>query len=90
MEKVRQRGVEEITAWLVAEVAKLARVEPQAIDPHEPLTSYLTDSRDALNLAADFQDWLGVELSAYVIWDHPTIAALADHVAKEVLTPGGR
>jgi acyl carrier protein len=49
------------------------------------MTTYLTDSRDALSLAGDLQTWLGVELSASIMWDHPTIAALASFMVQEVL-----
>ena len=51
------------------------------------ITDYLFDSRDALNLAADLQRWLGVEMSASIVWDHPTISALAAHVAGTMVSP---
>ena len=84
------RSAQEIAGWLVAEVAKLVGAPEERIRRDEPIVNYLTDSRDALSLAADLEDWLGVQLSASIVWDHPTIAALADHVAAELVKPASR
>jgi acyl carrier protein len=81
------RSARDITRWLVAEIAKLTSIPADQLDVEEPITTYLTDSRDALSLAGDLQTWLGVELSASIMWDHPTIAALASFMVQEVL-PG--
>lgn len=79
-----RQSTQEIIDWLVTETAKLLGVPKGQIEIDEPLVNYLTDSRDALSLAADLQDWLGVEMSASLIWDHPTIKALAQYVVQEV------
>ncbi len=81
----QRRSAEDIVRWLVAETSKLLGIPPEEIRADEPILNYLLDSRDALSLAADLESWLGVELSASIVWDHPTIAALAEHVAREVL-----
>jgi acyl carrier protein len=85
MVDVEKRSTGDIVNWLVTEVAKLTRLPREQVRVDEPLANYLFDSRDALNLAADLETWLGIEMSASLIWDHPTIEAIAEHVAGEVL-----
>jgi acyl carrier protein len=82
-----KRSAGDIVNWLVAEIAKVSNLPREQVRVDEPIASYLFDSRDALNLAADLETWLGVEMSASLLWDHPTIAAVAEHVAAEVLGP---
>jgi acyl carrier protein len=77
------RSARDIADWLVAEIAKLAGIPREQIQVNEFITDYLFDSKDALSLAAELEAWLGVELAASIVWDHPTIAALAEHVAAE-------
>ncbi len=83
MTHTQARSRDEIARWLVSSIAALVKAPGDTIDVEGALTDYLTDSRDALTLAADLQDWLGREVSVYIVWDHPTIAALADHLATE-------
>lgn len=85
-----RRSAQEISDWLVGEVARLIEADRAAVSPEGPLVDYLTDSRDALSLAAELQDWLGREVSAYVMWDFPTIASLARHLAEAEATPTTR
>lgn len=84
------RNAQDIANWLVVEISKLTGIPREQLDVEEPMTTYLTDSRDALSLAGDLQTWLGVELSASIMWDHPTIAALASFMVQEVLPEPAR
>jgi acyl carrier protein len=79
-----KRSAEDVARWLIAQISQLIGIPAEELRADEPIVNYLSDSRDALSLAADLEGWLGVELSASIVWDHPTIAALADHVAEEV------
>ena len=78
------RSALDIVNWLIAEISKLAGIPDDQIRGDQPITDYLFDSRDALSLAAELEAWLGVEFSASIVWDHPTIDALAEHVAAEM------
>jgi len=40
------------------------------------------DSVAAVGLAGELEDWLDVELPATILWDYPTIAALAEYLAR--------
>jgi acyl carrier protein len=84
-----KRSAGDVVKWLVAEISRLAGVPGEQIDVDAPITDYLFDSRDALSLTADLQGWLGVEMSASIVWDHPTIAALADHLAEQMRAAPG-
>ena len=87
MDKPMKHSAQDVEIWLVAEIAKLIGQPKEQLHVDEPIANYLTDSRDALSLAADLQSWLHVEISAYVVWDHPTIAALASYVVGKATTP---
>ncbi len=82
-----RKSAAEITAWLVAAIERLTQIPAASVDPEGPLVDYLTDSRDALTLAADLQDWVGFEVSTYLVWDYPTLAALASHLAEGPRAP---
>ncbi len=90
MTERQTRSAEDIATWLAAEIARLKGVSKDAVDFDAALTDHLTDSRDALSLAANLQDWLGYEVSIYVVWDHPTLAALAAHLAAAPQGEGAR
>src|ERR1700722_12616704 len=68
---------EDIRDWIVTELAKLQEVERSSIDPGAPLYSFGVDSIQALGLAGALSGWLDRELPATLLWDYPTIDAIA-------------
>ena len=66
-----------IRDWIVTEVATLLEVERSSIDPNAPLYSLGVDSLKALGLAGSLSGWLDRELPATLMWDYPTIDAIA-------------
>jgi amino acid adenylation domain-containing protein len=66
----------------VAQIADLIAVEPAEIDAHTPLDSFGLSSREAVSLSGDLEEWLGATLSPTLIYEHPTIAALAAHLSE--------
>jgi acyl carrier protein len=42
-----------------------------------PITTYGLDSKDAINLSGDLEEWLGQSFSPSLIWKYPTIEKLA-------------
>lgn len=74
-------NTEEIRAWLVEHLARALKLPPAKIDTTLPLTSYGLDSVAAITLSGDLEDWLGCTLPGTVVWDHPTIDALAHHLS---------
>ncbi|WP_410596932.1 beta-ketoacyl synthase N-terminal-like domain-containing protein [Amycolatopsis sp. lyj-23] len=62
-----------IRAWLTARIG--------AVDPDRPLHETGLSSRDATSLAADLGAFVGRPLAPTLVWQYPTIAALADHLS---------
>lgn len=74
-------GYEQLVDWLTAKVAGYLRLPSDAIAVDTPLADYGLDSAASLALCADLQDELGVVVETTIVWDHPTIDALAQHLA---------
>jgi acyl transferase domain-containing protein len=70
-----------IATWLRTRLASMLGIDPDAIDPHEPLARYGVDSLIAAELTEQLETWLGRELPATISYDNPTIAALARALA---------
>lgn len=60
---------------------------PEAIDASAPLDGMGLDSIRAFEIAGDLADWLDREIPATLLWDHPSIEALAGALAEEPETP---
>lgn len=77
-----RRGLtrEDIEAWLVARVAQ-TRGPGAGVDPDQPFDRYGIDSAEAVAIAGELEGWLGRTLPATLVYDHPTIARLAGHLA---------
>lgn len=72
-----ERSANEVRAFLTTHLATLLRVAPEAIDGDRTFTDFGLDSLEAVNLSAELSDWLGVDLDANLVWEQPTIHALA-------------
>jgi acyl carrier protein len=76
----------EIREWCVAYLAKALKLAPERINPQAKFARLGLDSAASALLIADLEDWLGVELSAELIFEHETPAALAHYVARCCVT----
>ncbi len=76
---------ETIQAWIVAHISERMGVAPSDIDVREPFDSYDLDSAQVLVLAAELEKWLGRRLSPTLLWNYPTIEALADRLAEDTV-----
>ena len=72
-----------IQAWLVSQISKRLKVQPSRIDVGEPLAHYGMDSVQAVSIAGELEDWLGRRLPPTLVYDYPTISALAQHLAEK-------
>ncbi|MFN6560832.1 MAG: amino acid adenylation domain-containing protein [Nostoc sp. ChiSLP01] len=75
---------EEIAAWLLVKVAEQLQVSPHEIDICEPLAQYGLSSLAAVRISGKLQEWLERELSPSLLYDYPTIQALAQYLAGAV------
>jgi acyl carrier protein len=80
-----RRGVME--AHLSDVLSQVLRIERDQIDPQRPLSSIGFDSLMALEYRNRLEASLGLTLPATLVWGHPTIAALAPHLAERMGLP---
>jgi acyl carrier protein len=78
------RAAAAIEAWLITRLAAQLQVDPAEIDPRRPFARHGLDSLKALLLAGELEAWLGRALPPTLVWDYPTIEALARHLSGEV------
>ncbi|MDJ0508248.1 MAG: acyl carrier protein [Crocosphaera sp.] len=72
---------EDIEAWLISYLSKLLEIEPNELDPQVSFNEYGLDSSAAVILTGDLQEWLKNDLDPTLLFDYPTIAALAEHLS---------
>ncbi len=82
--KVESKKAATIQAWLVDKVSEQLKIASQSIDVQEPFARYGLDSLAAMMLSTELEDWLGLSLSPTLVYDYPSIAALAEHLAVVV------
>ena len=73
----------QIEDWLIGHLADTLKTDKKSIDIRQPFISFGLDSAHAVGLAGDLEEWLERELPPTLIWDYPTIEALARHLASE-------
>jgi amino acid adenylation domain-containing protein len=67
--------------WLVRHIADRLSIPAKDVDPNQRLVSYGLGSRQFVELAAELEAEIGRPISTVAAFDHPTLAALAAHVA---------
>ncbi|MET7977787.1 SDR family NAD(P)-dependent oxidoreductase [Streptomyces mirabilis] len=74
---------EDVRAWLTSAVAEAAGLDPLAVDPERPIAEFGLGSRQLVTLAAELAGRIGRAVEPSLVFDHPTIAALAAAVLGE-------
>jgi acyl-CoA synthetase (AMP-forming)/AMP-acid ligase II/acyl carrier protein len=77
------QGMMDIQSWLIDRLSDHLEVDPNAINASQPLSEFGLDSKDAVNLSGDLEDWLGRKLSPTLLWKYPTIEKLAEYLAGD-------
>lgn len=72
---------EQVEQRLCADVAERLGMAADAIDPTRPVAEYGLGSADMVGIVGGLEQWLGRELSATLLWERPTIEALAEYLA---------
>lgn len=72
--------VGELRAWLVDWVAESTGLSASSIDVHRPMEEFGLSSRDAVALSGEIEDRMGTVLDATIVYQHPTIASLAQRI----------
>jgi myxalamid-type polyketide synthase MxaE and MxaD len=73
-----------LEAHLMDQMAQVLRIDRRQIDPQRPLSAIGFESLLALEYRNRLEASLGLTLPATLVWGHPTIAALAPHLAERM------
>ncbi|MGD1856296.1 MAG: acyl carrier protein [Leptolyngbyaceae cyanobacterium] len=82
---VERPTADTIETWLCEQLANSLNVAMETIDPDIPFDSYGLDSAEAIGLSGDLEDWLQQKVSPTLLYDYPTVAALAEYLAARSL-----
>ena len=72
----------EIQDWLVAYLIEEMKKDKVEVDV--PFDQYGLESSEAVILTGDLSDWLQYDLDPTLLYDYPTIEALAKHLVEEI------
>ncbi|MDX3520631.1 type I polyketide synthase [Streptomyces scabiei] len=80
-----QERQEELTRLVATEVAAvLGHPDPAGVDPDRVFKDLGFDSLTAVDLRNRLSEATGLRLSVTLVFDHPTVTALVDHVRSEL------
>lgn len=71
------RSVLTVRAWLRARVAEVLGIPADALDERAPLADLGLSSAQAVSLTGELEIWLGRRLAPTLVYQHPTLEALA-------------
>ena len=86
----RARSAEEIESWLRDRIASALRLDSDKIDPRQPFADYGLDSRTAVSISGELEEWLATEVPPTLMWDYPTIASAAAFLEKPISPANGK
>lgn len=78
---------QELVDWLTMKVAGYVNVPRDTIDIDTPLADCGVDSTSGVTLCVDLLDEKGFDVETTIVWDYPTIAALAAYLVAERAAP---
>ena len=70
-----------IRDWCVEYLARTLDLPDHKIDPEVTFARLGLDSANSVFLIVELEDWLGLELTPELVFEHPTIGELARHLA---------
>ncbi len=76
-----------ITEWLVEWIAKELALPTAEIETDKSLLNYSLSSVTAMMLVGDLEEWLGLTLPPTLVWDYPSIDAIADYLIEQLGNP---
>ena len=78
---------QELVDWLTNKVAGYVNVSPSTIGINTPLADCGIDSVSGMALCADLQCQKGFDVESTIVWDYPTIDAIAAYLVAEQSAP---
>jgi acyl carrier protein len=73
----RARSAKEIESWLTERVATALGMPVSRIDPREQFADFALDSRTAISISGELEEWLGKEVPPTLVWDYANIETAA-------------
>lgn len=78
---------EGVSAWLTTAIAEQADLDPAAVGDGRPIAEFGLGSRQLVTLAAGLSELVGRPLDPTLLYNHPTVASIAEAVLD--VRPGG-
>jgi acyl carrier protein len=76
-------SAEIVQLWLIEQLAERLGLPIDEIDVREKFASYGLDSRSAVEIAGELEDWTGLEVEPTLVWDFPTIEAVTKYLIAQ-------
>ncbi|MCA9708559.1 MAG: aminotransferase class III-fold pyridoxal phosphate-dependent enzyme, partial [Myxococcales bacterium] len=86
--QARAKTSGEIQAWIIDYLATTLGVSATTLGPRTQLMELGVDSVEAAGMVEALEEQLGASVETTVLWEQPTIVALARHLAGEHPEPG--
>lgn len=67
---------------LSQKIAELTGINLSELSITRPLAEYGLDSVHAVGLAGELEEWLGIPIEPTIVWDYPSIEAMAHYLMK--------
>ena len=74
----------EIQVWIASYLAELLEIDSDEVNVTIPFDRYGLDSSAAVGMTGDLEDWLGKKVDPTLMYDYPTIEALAQQLSEEL------
>jgi acyl carrier protein len=75
---------EKLRSWLIAELARMVKIDQAQVDTAKPFQAYGLDSRAAVQVSGALEKVVERRLSPGILFDNETIDELADHLVGEL------
>jgi acyl carrier protein len=76
-------NAEAIQGFIISKVAEELRVNPAEVDLRAQFASFGLDSIVIFNITGDLAAWLQRDLESTLLWEYPTIEAVARFLAAD-------
>ena len=75
----------QLTDWFTNKIATNLALLPDQIDLTKSLTHYGLDSITDMEVVGELSEWLGYELSTYILYQYETLEMLIKHLQNAYL-----
>jgi acyl carrier protein len=75
---------ESIEGWLVDWIARELGMPAADLETSKSLLDYSLSSVTAMMLVGDLEEWLGLTLPPTLVWDYPSIVAIAEFLVEQL------